>query len=189
MRCVSCGCVRHAIAAVLLGALAGGSLTGPARAAEAQGWDAASSLASSPEPPGLRLVWNESTSDPAAALDRLERAGFDVAVALPPHAYYVRREGPGRAFLPAGFSFQDGERAASLRAMTGPSGAPEQLIQAPGGMDPDPFQGREDALPPVSPASRVSAALRARAPRAAALQGLGLDSFPGERRHDRSQPV
>ena len=172
MRCVSCGCVRHAIAAVLLGALAGGSLTGPARAAEAQGWDAASSLASSPEPPGLRLVWNESTSDPAAALDRLERAGFDVAVALPPHAYYVRREGPGRAFLPAGFSFQDGERAASLRAMTGPSGAPEQLIQAPGGMDPDPFQGREDALPPVSPASRVSAALRARAPRAAALQGL-----------------
>lgn len=173
MRCVWSGCVRRGLAAILLCALAAGASAEPARAADTQAWDAASSLAASPTPPGLWLVWNARSEDPAAALERLERSGFRVAVALPPHVYYVRREsGSGSgSLLPMGFSFQEGGPAESSapRAVAGPLDAPGQRLDAPGDIDLDPFQGREDVFPPIHPGS---APLRNRIARAGTFQGL-----------------
>jgi len=152
MRCVLSGCVRRGLAgAVILCAFA--VPAGQAVAAETQTWDAASSLAAAPTPPGLRLVWNAGSENPATALEQLERAGFSVAVSLPPHLYYVRAEGNGSP-LPIGFSFQEGGRAE---------------VGAPGGLDLDPFQGRDDAFPPTRPGSL---SLRSRIARGGTLQGL-----------------
>jgi len=121
------------------------------RDAEAQ-MEAAASLVSLPAPPGLRAVWYEAPGDPASTLDRLRRAGLEVAVALPPHLYFVREPGRTRAPLPAGFRFR-GEPALSLAR-----GESEAT---------DLFLGTSDALPPLlqlSTARRIA--------RAAAEDGL-----------------
>ena len=169
MRCALSGCVRPGLTAMILCALAGSA--GHSYAAETQAWDAASSLAASASPPGLRLVWNSGSEDPAAALDRLERAGFPVAVALPPHVYYVRAEGASRSLLPIGFSFQEDGRAetAARQVAVGPPDAPEPRVSAAVGVDLDPFQGRNDAFPPIR---LGSSPLRNRIARGGMLQGL-----------------
>ena len=169
MRCALSGCVRPGLTAMILCALAGSA--GHSYAAETQAWDAASSLAASASPPGLRLVWNSGSEDPAAALDRLERAGFPVAVALPPHVYYVRAEGASRSLLPIGFSFQEDGRAesAARQVAVGPPDAPEPRVGAAVGVDLDPFQGRNDAFPPIR---LGSSPLRNRIARGGMLQGL-----------------
>ncbi|TMQ52659.1 MAG: hypothetical protein E6K74_11690 [Candidatus Eisenbacteria bacterium] len=169
MRCALSGCVRPGLTAIILCALAGSA--GHSYAAETQAWDAASSLAASASPPGLRLVWNSGSEDPAAALDRLERAGFPVAVALPPHVYYVRAEGASRSLLPIGFSFQEDGRAesAARQVAVGPPDAPEPRVGAAVGVDLDPFQGRNDAFPPIR---LGSSPLRNRIARGGMLQGL-----------------
>ena len=169
MRCALSGCVRPGLTAIILCALAGSA--GHSYAAETQAWDAASSLAASASPPGLRLVWNSGSEDPAAALDRLERAGFPVAVALPPHVYYVRAEGASRSLLPIGFSFQEDGRAetAARQVAVGPPDAPEPRVSAAVGVDLDPFQGRNDAFPPIR---LGSSPLRNRIARGGMLQGL-----------------
>src|SRR5438067_10065734 len=102
MRCVSCGFVR----AALIAAFVAGIWTATIPAAEGAA-EIASSLASAPAPEGLRTVWHEGTDDPAATLDRLERAGFRVEIAMPPHLFYVRESSRGRAALPAGFLWRD----------------------------------------------------------------------------------
>jgi hypothetical protein len=155
MRSVSCGFVRAAAGAAILAAfLAAAASVGVPRAdaSRDQAWEAASSLAASPSPPGLRLIVQEGSEDPAAALDRLERAGFRVAVALPPYIYYVSPGASGEETLPSGFAFRG---SASLPEIGSP--------------DFDLFEGKEDALPPYAP----NAAVRTRrfAP-AGALQGL-----------------
>ena len=169
MRCALSGCVRPGLTAIILCALAASA--GHSYAAETQAWDAASSLAASASPPGLRLVWNSGSEDPAAALDRLERAGFPVAVALPPHVYYVRAEGASRSLLPIGFSFQEDGRAetAARQVAVGPPDAPEPRVSAAVGVDLDPFQGRNDAFPPIR---LGSSPLRNRIARGGMLQGL-----------------
>jgi len=169
MRCALSGCVRPGLTAMILCALAGSA--GHSYAAETQAWDAASSLAASASPPGLRLVWNSGSEDPAATLDRLERAGFPVAVALPPHVYYVRAEGASRSLLPIGFSFQEDGRAetAARQVAVGPPDAPEPRVSAAVGVDLDPFQGRNDAFPPIR---LGSSPLRNRIARGGMLQGL-----------------
>ena len=169
MRCALSGCVRPGLTAMILCALAGSA--GHSYAAETQARDAASSLAASASPPGLRLVWNSGSEDPAAALDRLERAGFPVAVALPPHVYYVRAEGASRSLLPIGFSFQEDGRAetAARQVAVGPPDAPEPRVGAAVGVDLDPFQGRNDAFPPIR---LGSSPLRNRIARGGMLQGL-----------------
>ncbi len=142
-----------------------------ARASEAQAhpWIPASSLAASPAPPGLRLVWDAASEAPAVALDRLERAGYHVAVAVPPCAFYVREEATRESPLPTGFSLAERRDA--------PPGAVGAQLDAPSATrgEPDPaadlFGGAEDAFPPVagrgSPPARLS-----RAGLAGALQGL-----------------
>src|SRR5438045_1197839 len=85
MRCVSCGFARTALIAVFVA----GAWTTMIPTAEGAA-EIASSLASGPAPEGLRTVWHEGTDDPAATLDRLERAGFRVEITLPPHLFYVR---------------------------------------------------------------------------------------------------
>ena len=169
MRCALSGCVRPGLTAIILCALAASA--GHSYAAETQAWDAASSLAASASPPGLRLVWNSGSEDPAAALDRLERAGFPVAVALPPHVYYVRADGASRSLLPIGFSFQEDGRAetAARQVAVGPPDAPEPRVSAAVGVDLDPFQGRNDAFPPIR---LGSSPLRNRIARGGMLQGL-----------------
>ena len=169
MRCALSGCVRPGLTAMILCALAASA--GHSYAAETQAWDAASSLAASASPPGLRLVWNSGSEDPAATLDRLERAGFPVAVALPPHVYYVRAEGASRSLLPIGFSFQEDGRAesAARQVAVGPPDAPEPRVSAAVGVDLDPFQGRNDAFPPIR---LGSSPLRNRIARGGMLQGL-----------------
>lgn len=150
-------------AAAALAALAAALICArPAPAAEAQAWDAAATLASTPAPPGLRLVCSAGTEDPAAALDRLEHAGFRVAVALPPHVFYVSREEIRGASLPAGFFFT---RATQAPQATSPSPQETQMLAA------DPFDGQQDAIPPAATATRPSP-LRSRAAFAGALQGL-----------------
>ena len=169
MRCALSGCVRPGLTAIILCALAASA--GHSYAAETQAWDAASSLAASASPPGLRLVWNSGSEDPAAALDRLERDGFPVAVALPPHVYYVRAEGASRSLLPIGFSFQEDGRAetAARQVAVGPPDAPEPRVSAAVGVDLDPFQGRNDAFPPIR---LGSSPLRNRIARGGMLHGL-----------------
>ncbi len=169
MRCALSGCVRPGLTAMILCALAASA--GHSYAAETQAWDAASSLAASASPPGLRLVWNSGSEDPAAALDRLERAGFSVAVALPPHVYYVRAEGASRSLLPIGFSFQEDGRteSAARQVAVGPPDALEPRVSAAVGVDLDPFQGRNDAFPPIR---LGSSPLRNRIARGGMLQGL-----------------
>lgn len=115
--------------------------------AEARAWSATSSLAASPAPPGLYLVWGAASEAPAAALDRLERAGFDVAVAVPPHLYYVRRGSRSGSILPAGFAF-----AATPEGPRGTAPAPQGPLVGRSGspdMAADLFFGIEDAFPPV----------------------------------------
>jgi hypothetical protein len=147
MRCVSCGFVRLAVLASAVLAL------GLSRAAGAETTTAAQSLAAAPPPPGLVMLWHDGSEDAATTLDQLERAGLHVAVALPPHVFYVRESSRARAALPAGFI---------LRAAPRPSLLPLRL--------PDPeavlFGGREDVLPPFARPSRAGAV------RAGALHGL-----------------
>lgn len=157
MRCVWSGSVKLAVvASFALGASSASPR--PARAAEDAVWDAASSLAASPAPRGLRLVQSDVPGDPAAAIDRLERAGFRVAVSLPPRLFFVRGEGPGGEALPAGFAF------------AGAAPGPRESAAPPGdeAFAADPFGGREDALPPAG----ATAESRPRVARAASLQGL-----------------
>jgi hypothetical protein len=169
MRFVSCGFARSALAAAFLWVPAAPGIAPPADASDLNIWDAASSLASMPSPPGLRLVWDEASTDPASTLDRLERAGFHVAVALPPHAYYVRDENIGRSMLPAGCAFRDAAPAGPSAAGSAPAPARRASL-TPDVFESDPFGGREDAFPPalqdrpVFPSRRLS--------RAGTLRGL-----------------
>ncbi len=136
MRFVSCGFARFALAATLVSAGAPS-----ASAFETQTREAASSLASSTALPGLRTVWHDGADDPAATLDRLERAGFHVAVAIPPHVYYVREQrGVGMA-LPAGFATVVATSESAAATIGGAESEPER----------DLFQGRGDILPHAEP--------------------------------------
>ncbi len=157
MPSVSCAFARFArfalVIAVAAVAVSARPLAAPADAGEAATWEAASSVASAAPPPGLRAVWSDGAGDPAEALDRLERAGFRVAVSLPPHLFYVQEGTVARA-LPAGYAFREA------------APAPVRL----GASDPDLFQGRADALPPLEPrAAQVRSSLLERA---GAIQGL-----------------
>src|SRR5258705_2770083 len=93
MRCVSCGFDRLAVLAAVTATLAVAwyGVATPAPSSEAATWGAATSLAGSPPPPGLRMVWHEGVDDPASTLDRLQRAGYRVDIALPPHAVFLRQ--------------------------------------------------------------------------------------------------
>lgn len=146
MRFVSCAFARLAPVLVL-----GLTIAAPTRAAP---WEAASALVSAPAPPGLRAVRYDGWEDANATLDRLERAGFRVAVALPPRVFYVLDSDRGQV-LPAGFAFRDAAPAAP-----------------PDALDPDRdlFGGRDDALPPLVP--RAAMADSRTLERAPALQGL-----------------
>jgi len=154
MRFVSCAFARPALIAVL--AAAASVAPGPrAEAGGAAAWEAASTLATAPAPRGLRAVWYEGLEAASATLDRLERAGFRVAVALPPRVFYVEAAASGQP-LPAGFAFRD--------APSGLSVATEGPLEA------DLFQGRDDVLPPLerplTPSGPRSAS------QAGAIQGL-----------------
>src|SRR5438552_16660870 len=103
MRYVSCGSGSATLALILFGAAFGSgtaraSTSVPAAAeADAQAWEAASSLLSYPAPAGLRAVWCDASEDPAGALGRLQRAVVEVGVGVPPQPEYVRLEaGAGR---------------------------------------------------------------------------------------------
>src|SRR5437868_2244590 len=98
MRCVSCDFGKALLIAVVVAA----ALPLQVSAAEM-----ASSLASAPAPEGLRVVWHEGSEDPAATLDRLERAGVRVEIAIPPHLFYVRASSRARSALPAGFVWNE----------------------------------------------------------------------------------
>ena len=114
MRCVSCGFDRVIRAAALAAlVLVPASSIGATLDAEI-----AASLRQSPAPEGLRLIWHDGSEDGAATMDQLTRAGFKVAIAIPPHVFYVRETGSGRAAAPTA------EDTA-----------------------PDLFQGRDDVLP------------------------------------------
>ena len=108
MRFVSCGFASLALALAI------------ATASDARTWDASSALETARPPAGLRLVWADTGTNPVSTLDQLERAGFHVAVSLPPHVYYVRDEGSLSA-LPAGCAFRDGGAANA-------SGTPEAVM-------------------------------------------------------------
>jgi len=111
----------------------------------------------------LRAVWYDVAGDPASILDRLRRAGLEVAVAIPPHLYYVRETGRVRATLPMGFRFR-GEPgpAPDPRVASGRSRSPS----ASGASDLF-FQGTSDALPPLLQPSTTH-----RMERAATVYGL-----------------
>jgi|GEM_PF-1838144 len=141
MRCVWCGFARLAGVAAVVAVTAACSPPTLAWASEASTWEAATSLASDPAPGGLRLVWHEGTEDPASTLDRLERAGFRVEIALPPHVFYVRESRRGARTLPAGYAY---------RGDATPSETAGRLAVATGDQEQDLFGGREDALPPLS---------------------------------------
>ena len=141
MRFVSCGFARAFLLATLV-------IASRAAADDARTWDASAALEASRPPAGLRLVWADAGIDPASTLDQLERAGFHVAVSLPPHVYYVRDEGTA-SVLPAGCAFRDA--------------GPAHSANMAGELDLDPFQGREDALPPATPGAGMLAARRAHA--------------------------
>src|SRR5438093_2510718 len=90
MRYVSCGSGSATLALILFGAALGSgtaraSMSVPAAAeADAQAWEAASSLLSYPAPAGLRAVWCDSSEDPAGALARLQRSASKWAGRFPP---------------------------------------------------------------------------------------------------------
>jgi hypothetical protein len=162
MRFVWFGFGRAALGPVLLWAALGSGAACPfaeattaaaaaARDAEAQ-VEAAASLVSSPAPAGLRAVWYDASGDPASILDRLRRAGLEVAVAIPPHLYYVRETGSTGAALPAGFSFRGAPGLSPARSESESNGL---------------FQGTSDALPPMLQPSTPR-----RIARAAATDGL-----------------
>ena len=160
MRCVSCGFVSLAVVGALLGAgLARAASLAPDAALTAS---VATSLAASPAPAGLSVVWHDGAEAGGATIDELERAGYKVEIALPPHLFYVREPERARGTLPAGFV---------LRPSAAPS-APS-LTRS----DEDVFGGREDALPPLA------AATPRRLARAATLEGLPF----GARWHDTSE--
>jgi hypothetical protein len=154
MPCVSCGFVRLGkIAAFVLAASVAAMPAARAEAAFAVASEAARALVLAPAPSGLRAVWYGGSDDPAATLDRLERAGFRVEISLPPRLFYVRESTRRAATLPAGYSFVE-------------AGASDAAGVA---SDADLFQGRDDVRPPLAPPA--SAGARS-ASRAAAMQGL-----------------
>src|SRR6185295_16062169 len=159
MRCVSCVSGSLAALASVVFAL----LLASAARSETTAVDAAASLASAPPPPGLVMLWHDGSEDAATTLDRLERAGLHVAVALPPHVFYVR-ESP-RATLPAGFVRRAAPAVPSLLPLR---------LEAP---DVDLFGGRDDVLPPFP-----------RTPGAGALKAGTLHGLPfGARYRDTSE--
>ena len=138
-----------------------------------------------PAPPGTRLVITSSAQGAPDAIDRLERVGFRVAVALPPRLYYVI---PPRnvAALPPGFEFAGGSSgggsglAPSLGGGSAMAGAPESAPpQAAGGGDP--FGGHPDLLEPL----RAPSPAGARGVPARAAGGPGL--YFGTRWGDTSE--
>ena len=157
MRFVSCCFVRLIVAAGVLGALLDAGVPAPARASAVVDASAASVAAAYPAPPGTSLVIATNGASAPDAMDRLERVGFRVAVALPPLLYYVI---PPRfaAALPPGFEpAAPGPRSAPGAAeLPGveeagpvqPSGLTETLPTPV-----DPFEGRPDLLPPQRPPS------------------------------------
>lgn len=175
MRYVSCGSGSAALALILFGAAFGSgtaraSTSVPAAAeADAQAWEAASSLLSYPAPAGLRAVWCDASEDPAGALGRLQRSGVEVAVALPPHLYYVREKAGAGEVLPAGFGFRGSPGAA-----TDPTLALAPALPLPEPGESDLFFGASDALPPLP------AAVAARMARAGAGSGLPFGARWGD---------
>ncbi|MBI4364185.1 MAG: hypothetical protein HY568_02040 [Candidatus Latescibacteria bacterium] len=124
-------------------------LAGSVRAAppRSEPWNPAASLSSEPAPRTLRLVWGTSEEDPARALDRLARAGFHVAVSVPPHVYYVLGRSTMGAALPEGFAF-----AAVPEGGADPGGAAipgHATHEGPTFQGGDLFGGVADVLAPV----------------------------------------
>ena len=141
------------------------SLPGAAFGVETQSWDATSSLARSAPPPGLALVLAADSPEPASSMDRLKRAGFHVAVALPPRLYYVVREGAPRS-LPVGFAYAEEPPSPEARAAS---------AEPPGGeaLRGDPFAGRPDVIGRARPSGPRLSGSRSPADRAA-LSGLPI---------------
>ena len=167
MRCVSSSSGRLravALAAVALAGLvlgAGFAAAGPAPAATsgvalhdgASSPEAAfsrASLRAVARPRGVRVV-EGTASDSRAAVDRLERAGYKVDVAVLPSTFFVR-EHAGHGALPAGFAdvTPPGGRALETAPAPEPVSAGASSGAAAGLDPPDPFGGRGDMLPPLS---------------------------------------
>ena len=148
MRFVSCGFARKALLlAFAPAALLAAAAPRAGLASDASAWEAALSLTNAPAPPGLRAIRHDGDDDPAPTLDRLERAGFQVAVAVLPHVYYVRERPGVSASLPPGFAFIEDASVASVPASAAAA--------------PDLFEGRGDILPhaaPRSPSARMAPA-------------------------------
>ena len=117
----------------------------------------------------MRAVWCDASEDPAGALARLQRSGVEVAVALPPHLYYVREKTGAGEVLPAGFGFRGSPGAATDRTR---ALAPALPLPEPG--ESDLFFGASDALPPLP------AAAAARIARAGAGSGLPFGARWGD---------
>ena len=108
-----------------------------ARAEAAPAWDR-EALRSVARAPGVRVVTSSRAGSPVETVDRLERAGYHVDVAVIPDLFFVRPRGRA-ARLPAGFA----------------DATPPAAARAPADVSFDPFEGRADALPPVPRPSRA----------------------------------
>jgi hypothetical protein len=173
-RAAACGSLPVVgVALIAVAAIVTGFSPDRARAAEGE-------AAPYPAPPGTRLVVaGDGVSSP---VDALERHGFRVAVAIPPHFYYVidRR---GLHLLPVGFTWAGpATPSAAPRSPALAADTPEpDSIGATAALRADPFAGRVDALPPLRPPS-----LR-RALGAPSLLGEAPGLYHGTRWDDTSE--
>ncbi len=126
MRFVWSICARLAFAALM-------ALSGPARAAEEAALWSADAVQSIVPGAGIRVLSSGRVGPVSQAIDALERAGYDVPVAVLPGTLFVRPRG-GAGALPAG-----------MIDVTSSEAPAPSIAAAPA----DPFGGRADALPPV----------------------------------------
>jgi len=143
VRCASSSFANVAVSVAFLATVALASAPAMAAvggSASAEGWNR-ETLRTLARPQGVRVIEGVS-GDPKSTVDALERAGYHVDVAVLPSTFFVRERGPRRA-LPAGLV--DVNEAAEAPGAVAPAAAPS----VSGDPDFDPFQGREDMLPPL----------------------------------------
>jgi hypothetical protein len=138
----------------------------------------------------LRLVESPAGVEASEAEARLSKAGYDVAVAVPPRVYVVRMTKRAGA-LPAGFlvrgdgltsnSAANGARATTMSGGTPTSAGTASTVDS----DSDPFHGLADALPPLL-AKGSSAGARSPLP-SGASPPLPAGLFYGTRSDDLSE--